>query len=66
MDSLVKGESKGFRHSGMFRHHVNGTVREGEPEVNQVSVRDAYSAGGEMSCQGQQWYVHLVWTVCYC
>lgn len=59
MDSLVKGESKGFRHSGMFRHHVNGTVREGtvggppgEPEVNQVSVRDAYNVGGEMSCQG--------------
>lgn len=48
MGSLVKGESKGFRHSGMFMHLVCGTVREGtvggplgEPEVNQVLVRGA-------------------------
>lgn len=59
MGSLIKGKSKGFRHSGMFRHLVSGTVREetvggppGEPEVNQVLVRDAYNVGGEMSCQG--------------
>lgn len=56
MGSLAKGESKGFRHNGMFRHDVSGTQREstvggpaGEPKVNQVLVRDVYNVGGEMS-----------------